>query len=320
MLLLSCLWHLPALAGPNGRGNNRSDAIIFPPSSPPATVRFVTPTLKVGFPNRYITDIWDDDFGYIVKDINPASYALNFPTTGANRLYFDLIIYGYGDVDGLTWMPVTHEGITATVKPITRMESWVHNRDWILNKNPFSYARVTLTGPDANAQWGNPHPSRIPVPRLPQTFELVGKDSNGEEVVKYGFVLQKWFVHREWRGEASYIRDYSEAVAWCGGLGYRVPQVKELTNAVCDFHSCEGAIGATPPSTGNFSLHWIGAGFFSEWGDMNAYRSANFGYTGFWTSDTTTWGNRLQYTVGPNGYINYGRADYSLELAICTTP
>ncbi|OCG12804.1 hypothetical protein A9G24_08370 [Gilliamella sp. App6-5] len=109
--------------------------------------------------------------GFIFKDknINPASYALNFPTTGANGLYFDLIIYGDGDVDGLTWTPVTHEGITATVRPITRMESLARNRDWLLTKYPFSFVRVTLTDPDASTQRGNPHPSRIPVPRLPQT-------------------------------------------------------------------------------------------------------------------------------------------------------
>ncbi|WP_160432484.1 hypothetical protein, partial [Gilliamella sp. Pas-s25] len=63
--------------------------------------------------------------------------------------------------------------------------------------------------------------------------------------------MQKWFVHQG--GSPWYT--YSDTVAWCGGLGYRVPQVKELTNAVCgSFYRCQGAVGATPPSMkGNLS-------------------------------------------------------------------
>ncbi|MWP61654.1 hypothetical protein GQ593_04715, partial [Gilliamella sp. Pas-s25] len=127
---MSCLWHLPALAGQNGRENNRSDAILLPPTNAPATIWFVTPVLFSGAIDIEIPDIWDSYLGFIFKDkdTNPASYALNFPTTGANGLYFDLVIYGY--VDGLTWTPVTHEGITATVKQITRMESLARNRNW----------------------------------------------------------------------------------------------------------------------------------------------------------------------------------------------
>ncbi|NUF49926.1 hypothetical protein [Gilliamella sp. ESL0250] len=322
LLLLSCLWHLPALAGQNGRGNNRSDAIIFPPSSPPATIWFVTPMLFSGARDRDIADMWDRDLGFIFKDkdTNPASYALNFPTAGANGLYFDLVIYGY--VDGLTWTPVTHEGITATVKQITEMERLARNRNWFLTRHPFSFVRVTLTGPDASAQRGNPHLSRIPVPRLPQTFELVGRDPYyGEEVIKYGFVLQKWFVHQG--GSPWYT--YSDTVAWCGGVGYRVPQVKELTNAVCDFHRCEGAVGATPSSIkGNYSSRWIGAGFFTEWGEVFYYRGANFDSLDYWTSDSR--GDRFKYMVQSNGHID---SDFVLDVdgfnvhrhnSICVTP
>ncbi|MWP63055.1 hypothetical protein GQ593_11975 [Gilliamella sp. Pas-s25] len=264
--------------------------------------------------------------GFIFKDknINPASYALNFPTTGANGLYFDLVIYGY--VDGLIWTPVTHEGITATVKQITRMESLARNRNWLLTDHPFSFVRVTLTGPEASAQRGNPHPSRIQVPRLPQTFELVGRDPYYGDVIKYGFVLQKWFVHQG--GSPWYT--YSDTVAWCGGLGYRVPQVKELTNAVCgSFYRCEGAVGATPPSIKrNESSRWIGAGFFTEWGDVYYYREASFDAIDYWTSDTrTAWGNLFKYTVRSTGSID-SLVPYDSSIdhvavrqnSICVTP
>ncbi|OCG12803.1 hypothetical protein A9G24_08365 [Gilliamella sp. App6-5] len=108
------------------------------------------------------------------------------------------------------------------------------------------------------------------------------------------------------------------------GVGYRVPQVKELTNAVCDFSRCQGAVGATPPPTGNFSLHWIEAGFFTEWGEMHFYRGANFDSLNYWTSDSK--GHRSKYTVQPCGHIDSSIAldvdgfNVYRNNSICVTP
>nr|WP_143426078.1 hypothetical protein [Gilliamella apicola] len=89
--------------------------------------------------------------------------------------------------------------------------------------------RVLLTGPVAtDDQIKEANSARIYTPALPKTFELVGYDSSGAAVIKYGFVLQKWFVSR---GERSATN--SETENWCTSLGYRLPQAKDFTNAVC---------------------------------------------------------------------------------------
>jgi hypothetical protein len=107
-----------------------------------------------------------------------------------HNLYFDLPITGI-EPEELTWELVTHEGITATVTNLVA-NGWIPV--WDKGK---VVARVKLTGSESRNQWYNPNPSRITVPKLPQTFELVGRDINtGDEVVKYGFVLRQWFVHR----------------------------------------------------------------------------------------------------------------------------
>ncbi|NUF50344.1 hypothetical protein [Gilliamella sp. ESL0250] len=205
------------------------------------------------YPTDGPASMWDPDGStsfFITQSTDPASYDRNFPTTGLNGLYFILGIGGGGGQ--LTWEPVTHEGITATMAP---------GLDGKLVK-------VTLTGPEAEDQWENLNPSRIAKPNLPQTFELVGRDSQGNVVVKYGFVLQQWFVYRQ-DGRQRLPSD-----SWCSGLGYRLSRVKDLTNAVCSGENsdkCQGAVGATPSSSGNYYQRRIGGGFFSEWGYIQLY-------------------------------------------------
>ncbi|MWP60782.1 hypothetical protein [Gilliamella sp. Pas-s25] len=283
-------WHSQALVGKKG---NRSDAIILSPSP---FINFVRPDLVWGTDeNAGPVDIWNSQKGFLVQSINPYSYALNFPTTGADGLYFDLDIEGV-DASQLTWEPVTHEGITATVE--WKIGKW---DDWL--DNPEDVTRVTLTGPKLNNSWlaeSPSYPGLVYKPNLPQTFELVGKDSKGHEVVTYGFVLQKWFVLRDaddrWPGVPSHAK-------WCEGLGYRLPKAKDLTNAICldydhnpDNDLCRGVVGATPSSSGNHYQRRIGAGFFTEWGKMYYYYGARFGNDGYSVSDPST-DNKTYFAV-----------------------
>ncbi|OCF98287.1 hypothetical protein A9G08_08220 [Gilliamella sp. wkB195] len=207
--------------------------------------------------------MWSPSDGFLPQ----SSYDLNFPTAGAHGLYFDLDIGGGGE--DLSWEQVSQGGITATMtkSPVT------------------SGVRVKLTGPFATeSQWNLDNPERIATPVLPQTFELIGRDSNGNAVVKYGFVLKQWFVSR---GTNSYT--YPSTLSWCNSLGYRVPKVKDLTNASCQGSNsrteCDGSVGATPFSPDNFHQRHIGAGFFSEWSDLSRYSGASFDYGEVWTSD-----------------------------------
>ena len=195
---------------------------------------------------------WDVSYGFIPQSTNSSSYHRNFPTTGANNLYFDLLI---GNSGPLNWGdPITQGGITVTMTPDVTGET----------------VRVTLTGPVAKPEQLVVNPSKqVDKPTLPQTFELVGRDNSGQAVVKYGFELKQWFVNRG---------DYYESTSngnnhtlWCNNIGYRLSSIADLTNAVYGDY-----IGATPSSPGNHYQRRIGAGLFTEWGAVSTYVGANF--------------------------------------------
>ncbi|OCG52601.1 hypothetical protein A9G38_05215 [Gilliamella sp. Imp1-1] len=164
---MSSSWNVQA-NGKKARAGNRSDAIIIP--SP--VINYARPNLHVGTGlSAGPADIWNPDKGFLVQSINPESYSLNFPTTGAHNLYFDLLISGV-DINELTWEPVTLGGITATVTNVVANDRWIPQED-----KGEVVVRVKLTGPEARNQWYNPHPNPIAMPQLPQTFELVGSGS-----------------------------------------------------------------------------------------------------------------------------------------------
>ena len=225
--------------------------------------------------------MWDPAKGFLTQKTDPSSYGQNFPTTGANGLYFDLLISGSSQP--LSWSSVSQGGITVTLS------------------NPTATSvRVTLTGPYAG---------RISTPSLPQTFELVGRDNNGTPVVKYGFTLKRWFVHRGSRSDY-----YPQTLSWCNSIGYRVPLVEDLTNS-------NHNRGATPSSPGNHYMRHIGSGFFTEWGNMHDYSGTGFILGRYWTRDWSSeeWGSRRYQFVVPshngnvlwyNGSVSYGLCSY----------
>ena len=227
---------------------------VQPKASP--SVCFAKPNLNAGTgPHAGFAWIWNSDKGFLTQSVS--SYGLNFPTTGANNLYFDLEIVGS---EPLTWAQVSRGGITATMTNSTSTS-----------------VRVTLTGPVAtDSQWESDNPGNIDQPSLPQVFELIGRDSHGNAIVKYGFELKQWFVNRG----AKKGYNYSSISSWCPNIGYRMPKVKDLTN------SNERGLGATPLSKGNYYQRHIAAGLFTEWGYMKQYQNANFAtYGGYWTTD-----------------------------------
>ncbi|OTQ53070.1 hypothetical protein [Gilliamella apis] len=218
--------------------------------------------LQVDWGRGLSNAVWNAYRGFLPQSFTPSSYGLNFPTTGSNNLYFDLIIAGTNQA--LSWAPVSHGGITATMTDSTSTS-----------------VRVTLTGPvvtDPN-QWDSDNPDEIDKPSLSQVFELVGRDSRGNAVVKYGFELKQWFVSR---GNAWGTNSSMES--WCNKIGgYRMPKVRDLTNA-----NCQGwCQSATPSSPDNEYRRHIGGGFFTEWGPVSHYTGSSFHITGgyYWTGE-----------------------------------
>ncbi|NUF27240.1 hypothetical protein [Gilliamella sp. ESL0254] len=257
-------------------------------------------------------NIWSPVKGFLVQSTSPSSYNRNFPATGADGLYFDLELPSGIDGSQLTWSVVTNGSIRATVSwtrprsgTFTDPEGYTRQADeWITDKSSY-VTRVTLSGPRADsAQINTSNPSPLtPLPSLPQTFELVGRDSRGNEVM-YGFVLKQWFVHRGDKQDAQ-----SNQSSWCSRLGYRLARVSDLTNAVkTDYPSI---FGATPSSSNNVYMRHIGAGFFTEWGAMGYY-AAGFANPYYWTSDATgSNGFRVSSYYGSvtdssDGYGRYG--------------
>ncbi|PXZ05316.1 hypothetical protein DKK70_12065 [Gilliamella apicola] len=241
--------------------------------------------------------IWADKKGFITQSTNLSSYGLNFPTTGANNLYFDLIIVGSGP---LNWAPVTRSGITATMMP----------------DSTGTKVKVTLTGPFAEPrQWYSNNPSNIKTisrPILPQTFELVGRDNSGKDIVKYGFKLKQWFVSR-----GNGVATPGDHELWCENIGYRMPGVKDLTNAKRD-----EIAGATPWSTGINYQRQIGAGLFTEWGSMSNYNDAEFKYVYYyWVKEVHPDNDSYQFDVDQkSGFIGWYPKSTTRTSAVCVTP
>ncbi|MCX8679560.1 hypothetical protein J3U22_08030, partial [Gilliamella sp. B2865] len=259
---------------------------VNPKAAP--VVCFARPSLRFGKRGDYPSypswdfagpsSMWDPAKGFLTQKTDPLYYGQNFPTTGANGLYFDLDISGSSQP--LSWSSVSRGGITVTMSNSTATS-----------------VRVTLTGPYATFYGDNS--GRISTPSLPQTFELVGRDNNGTPVVRYGFTLKQWFVI-----DGSTQSNYSDTLSWCDSLGYRVSRVRDLTNASCrgsnSDSNCRGSVGATPSSPDNGYIRHIGSGFFSEWGAMYNYSGVGFRDNNwFWTSDST---GSSQFVV----YSNYG--------------
>ncbi|OCG58246.1 hypothetical protein A9G41_02625 [Gilliamella sp. Nev5-1] len=289
---------------------------------------------------------WDDEVfkgGFFVRSVDPSSYNLNFPRTGMDGLYFYLDIAGV-DPSTLNWPPVTHGGITATVSFVPP-----YSRD-NYNLNAWEFLggiKVKLRGPAATKdQVLSSAPASVTLPTLPQTFEIVGYDSDGKAVIKYGFELQKWFVFRKCYGyDGCYMTVDGNRVAlgqkehadWCDSIGYRVPAIEELTNAQCEdnpwgydpwYHAnfpCNlGIDSATPHSPNEFAQRNIGP-FISEWGYLRfagCGSRCNDEYV--WTSDslTTTRGRRFYFVVAPEGNVTYGRSfeNDSWVTALCVNP
>ena len=283
---------------PNESHFSASNAVYYINPKAAPVICYAQP-YNPGYPNNVgvwwgglSADVWKGiSYGFLPQSVTPSSYGLNFPTTGAN-LYFDLRIGGVSQA--LSWAPVSHGGITATMTDSTN-----------------TGVRVTLRGPVARNSLTNP--GRVNRPSLPQSFELVGRDSSGNAVVKYGFVLKQWFITLSLSSRST--TSFNDASSWCNKTGYHLPKVKDLTNGRCG--SAVGCQSATPSSPDGYSRRHIGTGLFSEWGAAYSFWNGDRIY---YTSELTS--NGVFSVVLPEGYSRLASNSTALHgySILCTYP
>lgn len=250
--------------------------------------------------------MWNENRGFIPQSTDPSSYHLNFPTTGMLDIYFDLEIGGSNQA--LSWSSVTDGDGRISV---------------IFSNVSNTNVRVQLKGPHARSsqERESKNPRKVAIPSLPQTFELVGRDSRGNQVVKYGFKLKQWFIDRHTvSGNIP-----NNHIDWCQKIGYRLANVRDLTNASCqgvNRDKCAkysaGLVGATPSSPNNFYQRVIGAGLFSEWGHLYNYDIAKQG-EGYTTADTK---RAFHYVGSSSGLIvaTFDLIKFSRAPGACVYP
>ena len=269
-------------------------------------VCFAKPSLKYGSNHEYTdyyfagpASIWNRFKGFLPQSANASSYHLNFPTTGANGLYFDLDVRASKSflslLSSLSWDPVVSPN--GDIKAITTPDS------------SGTSVRVLLEGPAAKeSQMSVLEPDNIHRPSLPQVFEFVGRDSSGKAIAKYGFELKQWFVNAARTGDQ--YKYYQEQISWCRSIGYRMPEIKDLTNAIRGDKS-----GATPASPGNYYQRRIGAGFFTEWGSVAEYTDAGFRVGHSWVR-----GEEGDNVDQETGGIYWWDSHNTISAGICVSP
>lgn len=219
-------------------------------------------------------NLWIPKVGFKIQSTDPSSYDKNFPTTGFDNVGFSLQLSNSGKTTKqLNWSSVTKEGITIDVQD-----------------RGYNNITMTLLGPHATrAQALSKTPGKLITPNLPQTFEIVGYDSNNNAGFKYGFVLKNWFVFRN-----GTIDFYNNQEAWCSNIGYRLPLIKELTNTVSPVYP---GISGKPSSSGEYFQYYIGAGLLAEWGTY-FWNHQSRGYDrSYWTGEQEGNDPRYHYVV-----------------------
>ncbi|MDF7667419.1 hypothetical protein PT273_06125 [Orbaceae bacterium ESL0727] len=237
---------------------------------------------------------WDNIQGFKTQNINSPS--TNFPTMGANNLFFNLSMTG----NGANYNNVRYDKSPANSGLSLSIESG----------GSTNIAKITLTGP----KYGDS--SATANTAVPTTFTIYADTNKTNKI--YSFTIGKWFIARPGEGggyNASYCRNTY-------GSNYRIPNVTEYTNA-----NGEGWTGGLPGQPNNYQCR-IGGGLFAEWG-MVSSKSSLFGgnayYTGSGFDQVRAWaveaGGIGQHSVSASsGYVGSNNPGETAYRFVCVTP
>lgn len=224
---------------------------------------------------------WSDIHGFKPQDINTPSS--NFPTTGANGLYFNLVIAGA-------------LGRDVTYNKFPSNSSINLN---ITEGSQSDIAKIELNGPSESNK-------NQTVNAVPTTFQIF---ANGQLI--YSFRIQKWFMAKVGASGGN-----QAAQNYCRSNGYRITDITDLTNA--NAFSWTGGL----QNQGNRYQRRIGGGVFAEWGITNRsyYSHSDFvsdGVLNYWTAQLRSAG--IYYVVNErNGGIGY--SSNPSDKVVCVRP
>ncbi|WP_392562103.1 hypothetical protein RHO12_01005 [Orbus sturtevantii] len=247
-----------------------------------ASVCYLQPNIDDNY-SGYKPSVWTPSHGFTPQSTN--NLALNFPTTGFDGAWFNLIIAGIDAQSAGSW------SATVTGGPLTATATATGS----------NVVRVNISGPNATTGVGAGKfsPARVKI-----------ADSGGH--VSYEFEITKWFITKPGNSNG-----YANAETFCQSLGnkpgdYLIPTRADYTN------NPHGNPILYPPYNGGEVIlnndllngtytRAIGEGIFSEWGDTTAsyYTNSDWVNNVYWTSEA--WSATRNYIVNSaNGYI---RAD-----------
>ncbi|MWN89430.1 hypothetical protein GQ597_01690 [Gilliamella sp. Pra-s65] len=281
--------------------------------------------IKYASPNMYLSD---HEYSYRDKtifDYTPTTlngfvaqndYLHNFPSTGANNLYFYLVTDGIDNsLNTTNWIVKTSNiddnspsAITATVTKsiapgIAGFKAY-NNKNMVL---------VTLKGPDSSAKTRTQ--ATAPTANLPVDIELT-VTTKQKVKLSYKFRINKWFVNR-----GNITGTLSKQQEWCDNLGdYKLAEARDLSNArLLNFVE-------SGRNTFNFYKRSVGEGFLSEWGALSHYSGAKFyNATYAWSntvvpSNIPSNGDNFIYVNMNDGVLHHILTNPNLlHYAICVT-
>ncbi|KDN11305.1 MULTISPECIES: hypothetical protein [unclassified Gilliamella] len=205
------------------------------------------------------------------------NYLNNFPSVGANNLYFYLVTDGIDNSLSTTkWTVKTSNAddespnaITATIK-----KSIAPGTVGFKAYNAKNMVLVTLKGPDSSTK--DASQATAPTAKLPVDIELIGETKQGV-TLSYSFRITKWFINR-----GSFTAGHAEQQAWCEELGsYRQATARELSNAVIT--------GASDNKhNDNYYKRAVHEGLITEWGAVRYFEGSHFDHITYgWTNTET---------------------------------